>query len=333
MSEEKQILAIPPRQALADVVPLKTPFTIMIDPCGACNLTCQFCPCNTVEDNKAERHKMMDFDLFLKVVQDIEDMEEKAKMICLFGYGEPLLHPKLPEMIRIVKEKKLCRELRVTTNGIPLTHSLSERIVEAGVDRLRISLNGLSQEDYDQQCGTNVNFEEFHENLSYFYKISRNTGTVLEIKTNSICLRTQEREDRFYHLFKSISDGTLVTVINNPWSEFEAKEVAPMKNSPPPPPNPTGVRKICTSPLTYLSVHANGKVSPCCTDWNFKAVVGDVTKNSLKEIWEGAPLHQLRMDLLQRKSVNFCDTCTYRKPDSVDHAVDSIMEKLEKERR
>lgn len=83
------------RTPLGDVVPLPQPYVLYIDPCGACNLTCTFCPCNTVKENQAERHKMMSFELFQKIVEDLKGFPEKVKVVCLFCYGEPLINPRI----------------------------------------------------------------------------------------------------------------------------------------------------------------------------------------------------------------------------------------------
>lgn len=55
-----------PLNKLYNMIPLQTPYMLYIDPCGACNLKCSFCPCNTESYKAKERHKIMDMNLFKK---------------------------------------------------------------------------------------------------------------------------------------------------------------------------------------------------------------------------------------------------------------------------
>lgn len=316
------------RKKLEDVVPLQAPFTVMIDPCGACNLTCNFCPCNTVEENKFERHKMMDYNLFLKVVEDLKEFKGEIKVISLFSYGESLLNPKLPEMIALIKEENLCREIRIMSNGLPLTPKLADKLIHSGLDYFEISLNGLTAEDYLKDCNTIVNFGKFYDNMKYFYEKSRGSKTRFFIKTTSLCIHSAEREELFHRLFDPISDDTLVHDVINQWSEFEVKELSAEGNSKDAYAFQKANHDICTYPLTFLGIHSNGQVSPCCVDWNFKVILGDVTTKSVKDIWNGEKLFQLRMKLLKRERVDFCDGCSFRMPDSVDTVTEKVMNQL-----
>ena len=122
------------REKLSMVVPLDTPYVLFLDPCGACNFKCRFCPCNNSDFKKEERHAIMGMELFHKILDDIEEFPGKIKVINLYGFGEPLLHPQYVEMAEEIKRRNLCRELRCTTNGFLLTPELNRRLVQSGID-------------------------------------------------------------------------------------------------------------------------------------------------------------------------------------------------------
>lgn len=92
----------PKRRNLAGIIPLDTPFTVNIDPCGACNFKCGFCPCNMADFRNKDRHEMMSMDLFQKIVDDLAAFPKKIRVVNLYCFGEPLLNKNLPEMVRML---------------------------------------------------------------------------------------------------------------------------------------------------------------------------------------------------------------------------------------
>ena len=134
------------RTRLETVIPLQTPFIINIDPCDTCNFQCKFCPTGDRElmrRTKGRGHGIMDFDLYKKLIDDICAFEDKVKVIRLYKDGEPLLNPHFAEMVRYAKQSGCCDRVDTTTNASLLTHALSDQIIEAGLDRINISIEGV----------------------------------------------------------------------------------------------------------------------------------------------------------------------------------------------
>ena len=163
------------RHALETVVPLKVPFRLDIEIFGGCNFKCNFCPNNNDEYMKSERHKVMSMDTFKMLVDSIAEMEhdaggEKVKVIYIGGHGEPLLHKEFPEMVSYLKRKNVCREIRTVSNGSMLNPYLNQKIVESGLDMLRIAVEALSDEGYRTLCGVDMDFQKFVGCISDLYK-------------------------------------------------------------------------------------------------------------------------------------------------------------------
>ena len=91
---------------------------------------------------------MMAWGQFLKIVEDIQAFEEQVKVIWLHGFGEPLLNPRIADMVGMLKRSHCCREVRITTNGSLLDERMSKALIEAGVDLIRVSVEALSSEGY-----------------------------------------------------------------------------------------------------------------------------------------------------------------------------------------
>lgn len=318
------------RTVLSEVVPLKAPYVVFIDPCGACNLSCAFCPCNTADFMNAERHKMMDMELFEKIVKDLLDFEENVRVINLYGFGEPLLNRKLVEMVRILKVRKVCREIRITTNGLMLTKQLSHELVEAGVDMMRFSIEALNAEEYKRICKVDMDYRNLIEHIAYLYKISRGTGTKVSVKILNVALRDDSDANCFYDIFEPISDYTYIQDTTQAWAEFdayvpegnyEAGNIGDMMDK----------DKICSFPLTTMTIHSNGAVCVCPQDWKFATKYGEVQNSSLRELWYSQRLRGIQKAHLmgKRRMMRYCKDCNVCvSNDDVRKMTSVLLEKL-----
>ena len=100
---------------------------------------------------------------------------------------------------------------------------------------------------------------------------------------------------------------------------------------------PIGDVDTCPYIFYSISVNSDGSVSLCFLDWARKLVVGDVCKESLKEIWEGESLfgHQLAHLRGRRKENAVCGQCSQLShclPDNIDPYVDMLAGRLEASR-
>lgn len=322
------------RQKLADILPLETPFTVNIDPSGACNFSCGFCPCNTVDFRNGDRHKIMTMELFGKIVEDLTQFPQRIKVINLYCFGEPLLNKNVPQMVRMLREKKVCNEIIMVTNGSLLTTELNEELASCGIDYIRISVEALSSEGYQSVSNREINFEKFLDNIKDLRNKCQNSHCLENggiTKVHSKCVNAMLRNDtdvqRFYELFDPISDFISIENVEEWWGDFEPiinqDSIKVVSNV-----NYGG--KICTRPLIHMIIHSNGAISACCNDWKFATVYGDVNKESLVDIWNGDKLRDFQlMHLEGRRYENvFCAKCKFFCNDNVDDDAEVIADRL-----
>jgi len=111
------------------------------------------------------------------------------------------------------------------------------------------------------------------------------------------------------------------------WSKSEVKDFTlGMKEI-----SDTNRIKICPKPFYTLAVNFDGKVSTCCVDWSYGTIVGDLTCQSLLDIWNGKDLQNFRMKHLKgkKKTINVCNMCHYLETStSEDDILDNYVEKL-----
>ena len=139
---------------------------IYVEPTNRCNLTCVTC----IRHSWNEPFGDMDWSVYQALIDGLKDFPE-AKTIAFAGFGEPLLHEKFPEMVRLAHERGLRTEM--TSNAMLLTRSLAERLVDAGLDQFTVSIDGASGETQGA-IRPGASLEEITTNVRTFYRKSKN---------------------------------------------------------------------------------------------------------------------------------------------------------------
>lgn len=298
----KPRISLNERTKLENVIPLETPFTVFIDPSSACNFSCEFC--FNRDKNKIGRiQEVMKFDLYKKIIDDLTVFPERIKCIRLYKEGEPLINKWLPDMIRYAKEKDVAEKIEFTTNGSLLNPEKNKELIDAGLDRIVISVEAISQEKYKQIAKVDINFEEYVSNIKHFY----NNKKQCKVCIKSTDIGVKGEEDKFYQIFGDISDEIFVENITPIWPDFDISKVKEKYD--------TGLygqklEKVNVCPYIFysLTINSNGTVSACFVDWKHKIIVGDVKEQSFYDIWNGEKLKQLRIIHLQKMRENH-ETC------------------------
>ena len=116
----------------------------------------------------------MSYELYEKILNQISDYQKgtvhKIKSLLLYKDGEPLLNKKLPEMIKLAKKLNICKHVLVTTNAF-LDEEYSEKLLNAGLDSLRVSVQSLTQENFHKITRTKLNYEKIKSNVKKFYEL------------------------------------------------------------------------------------------------------------------------------------------------------------------
>ncbi len=326
MLEKQKVETRNKRTPLEDVVPLTTPFIIFIDPCGACNFKCNFCPCNTSDYKKRERHKVMPFSLFKKVIDDICTFPEKVKVIYLYGFGEPLLNKEIIKMAKYLKLSNACNEIRIVTNGSLLSPGMNDQLVDSGIDLVRISIEALTEKDYKDICDVDIDYSSLVGNIDDLYKKSRGKLKVATKIVNTT-IKTDEDLERFFDIYKPITDFCFVEDIVEGWPEFE--EMVSISDQTIESENwiwKAQKYKHCSFPLIMTMIHSNGDISPCPNDWKHSLHFGNVEQDSIVDIWNSTKWHEFQLMHLEqdRKDIPFCRGCICGGYDSIDQVADTL---------
>lgn len=119
-------------------------YVYTIEVSGTCNLRCPSCPQGNFKQ-AIHPKGLIDPELFNGILQKIaEESPVDSPEIWLFNWGEPFLHPKLAELVAVVKQSGFSCHLSTNLNrGENL-----DQLIAAGPDELKISLSGFTQESY-----------------------------------------------------------------------------------------------------------------------------------------------------------------------------------------
>lgn len=288
-------------------IPLEQPTKICIDPSDVCNFHCDFCGLHSFR-NETYSGCVMSKKNFETVVNQLTEFAHPIKQIHLYALGEPFINPNIVEFVRLIKEKKVAEEVIIVSNGSLLSKKLSEDLVDAGLDELRISLNGLSDDDYYRIVGKKISFEKLYDEICYYHKI----GGKVHVKILGDYFSDEEK-NKFIALFEGRCDSIDITnVIKNlDTQEFNVGVSGQ---------NQHGLKfhdsdcKVCPQMFYELVVHANGEVGPCSADYCFYTdSLGNIQETTLKNIWNGERLNNMRIASLRGESIKYgnCNSCNF----------------------
>ncbi len=301
------------RVPLAKKLPLKTPFSVNYHLMTACNLRCVFCGYSSPrEEYKFNKRMVLDFGLFKKSIDDMKKFPDKIKTIHLAGQGEPLLHERVSDMVAYAVSSNVAEKVDVVTNGTLLSHKISDNLIAAKLDWLRISVNGLSTDEYKKNCGANIDFTKYIDNIAYFYNNRGNTKVYIKIFDYMVA--TEERKKMFYDIFGKICDAQSIEHLVDYVEGINFQSISTDITGLPPRGTEKCDSKICSMPFYMLQIHTDGRISPCC-EQRLKIPLGNVSESSLPDIWNGIKFNRFRCAMLDglNNMSGLCKVCrTYR---------------------
>jgi len=320
------------RSILANEIPLATPYIVQIFPVYGCNFRCNYCIHSIDLSKRAyiSNEKFMDFDMYKKCIEDISEFTQKVKMLRFGATGEPLLHPEISEMIEYASKKEVANSIEIITNASLLTPKLTDKLVNSGLNWLRVSIQGLSSKKYKDISGVDINFEKLVENLKYFYDAKKDTK--IYIKIIDVALEKGETE-RFFEIFGDICDKIAIehlvpTVQDIDYTQMSDSKFDLTQNG-----NKVNDNiEICPQPFFMMQINPEGNVVPCCS-METSYITGNCTQNNLVDIWTGERYKEFQLQQLNKEKFKnkICQKCrSYRFALFEEDILDKHAEELKK---
>ena len=269
---------------------------------------------------------LMPRDIWERVLSQIKD---SAKIIQFYFQGEPLLHKDLPVMIREAHEAGLYTI--VSTNGQAMTRDLANALVAAGLNRIIVSMDGLTDESYSsyriggslEQCKAALRYLRTAKDIcqpegrSVFCQrsgLSAAGGLIIELQV--LRLKTNEHEwEAFKRLYRSLGADRLTFKTAQLYDYAAGHPLMPS--------NPRYSRyrlgsdglyhrknrwPWCTRVWMGCVIATNGDVLPCCYDKAHEYVYGNIMEAPLAEILRSDKARAF-MRAAQKEQPAICKEC------------------------
>lgn len=276
---------------------LAGPISAGIQTIDRCNATCPMCPYASIQPQGPPT--VMSDELFERVVRELH-RPGTVRKICLMLQNEPLLDRRLGDRVRVVREVfGSALELVVVTHGELLTEETVARL--HGVDRFAISIDAACRETY-RRVRPGLDYDTVVANVLRLLR----RGDV-RVTTKFVVQReNQGEEDQFARFWRSHGAEVSLDRLCNRAGSLDAFERlwAPRSGV-----LRTLARRLydllvpcCPIPFTTAYVLADGRMITCSHDWEPRDVVGDLSSQSLDEIWHGERINHHRHLLWSRRT-------------------------------
>ncbi len=289
------------------------PFSISAEPTTACNLGCPECPSGLKKFSRPTGK--MDIALFNNI---LNDLHRELAYITFYFQGEPYLHPQFTDLVAAAHAKNIYTT--TSTNAHFLTPEMAKKTVESGLSRLIISVDGTTQEVYEQYrvhgsldkviAGTkNIIAAKKDLNSStphiifQFLVVKPNEHQIADVHTLAADLGVEEVRLKTAQIY-DYENGSDLIPENENYSRYrqQANGKWTIKNK---------LLNQCWRMWQGCVFTWDGKVVPCCFDKDATHTLGDASGGGFNEIWKGADYTNFRKAILTgRSEIDICTNCT-----------------------
>lgn len=289
---------------------LALPEMVRIETVSACNLRCQHCTTGVAYDSTDRRiMKMETFNILVEQLKQIPTIRTAT----LYLGGEPLLNKNHALMCKRIKEETTIQKTKFVTNGMLLTQAWCDKIADANVDSISISLDGLSPEEHNS-IRVRSDYETIKKNI-YMLKNtleSKGCATKLQIGNTQIntvkgasCMASKRAAVVPDFLLKDFPGYDIGSGFAMIWPGMTAEQ--------------TGIKGLtvqhtkpwstCDHPFYDLAVRPNGDIILCCYDISGKQVMGNIHQDNILDIYQAPGYVELRRKMLDRDREAVPDIC------------------------
>jgi MoaA/NifB/PqqE/SkfB family radical SAM enzyme len=303
------------KQALFDKLEAlrsKTPVIYNIETTNACNMRCEMCPRTTMMTRPIVT---MDMDTYKRVVEQLEpfsdrqwqewqdfveknygiprnDMSENhfflhiiPKVIVMHGYGDPLLDKLMPQRIKLLTEKKIPSYFSCNPANIDIEKTV--RMFENGLGYVKYSMEAADDTRHQEVRGSASNFTVSYRKIVELLELKKKHGYKTTIVITMLNLGKTWQAEEFRKLTEAFKGRDVYVYLKSQDQLWYENTKMPTKS--------IHWIEFCQFPWSSMTIKSNGEAAECVEDFNNAIVLGDVSEESLYEIWNGEKYHQLRL--------------------------------------
>ncbi len=254
------------------------PERINVEPTNLCNMRCRLCP----HPKMKRAQGRMDLELFRRIARECAG---HGTALWLQYMGEPLLHPGIIEMIAAAKDAGVPK-VGMSTNASLLDEETGQRILQSGLDRLECSVDAVDEDGF-RQCRGTGDFHRVMRNVEAFLRTKKAQGRRVPITSLQYMAFTLDGDGRFReivaHWKELLGPGDFIMSIQDySFAGTVRKALQAEKRTP------------CAWPFRSAVILWDGTLVMCGSDYDGRAPMGDVNRQSIREVWNGEAFRQAR---------------------------------------
>lgn len=279
---------------------------VNIEISNICNLQCSFCP------EVIRTKKLMDLDLFSKVIDEVAPLTE---LVCFHLMGDPLVHPRLAEMISICENKNV--KIFFVTNGVLLSRECnSQLLLSPALHQVNFSLHSFHDNfgDKDPTAYLERIFAyteralaerpELYINFRLWnLQDPRGTGE----RNREMLRRVEERFQSAVPADLDVRKQKSARLKGRLYLHFDTEFIWPSLNLP-----VLGQRGRCHGLSSHIGILVDGTVVPCCLDKEGAIPLGKIQERSLVDILTDTRAQKILKGFREgRLTEELCQRCQY----------------------
>jgi len=290
------------------------PISISFEPTTSCNLRCPECPSGLREFTRPTG--MLEKDFFH---QTMDDIYKELLYLIFYFQGEPFLNPAFLEMVNYAHKKGIYTA--TSTNAHYLTDEKAKQTVESGLDRLIISIDGTTQDVYEQyRVGGKLdkvlagakNIVKWKKQLNsktpfiffQFLVVKPNEHQIEAIKKLGKEIGVDQVRFKTAQVYDYTNDPNHLIPSIEKYSRYKKDKNGAYQVK-------SGLSNHCWKLWHANVITWDGLVAPCCFDKDAAHQLGNLKTNSLKEVWNNGNYQQFRKELMtSRKNIDICANCS-----------------------
>lgn len=289
------------------------PMAIGFEPTTSCNLRCPECPSGLRSFTRPTG--MLQKDLY---EQTIDQLKDSLLYLTFYFQGEPYLHPDFLEMVRYASRRKIYTA--TSTNAHYLNPEMAEKTVKSGLDRIIISIDGTTQETYQQyrvggklekvlegtknliEAKKKLNSQTPHT-VFQFLVVKPNEHQIADVYQLADELGVDEVSLKTAQIYEYENGNELIPSIDK-YSRYKdnGDGTFSIKNK---------LLNHCWKMWHSCVITWDGTLVPCCFDKDAEHPMGSLHSNTFKEIWNSNAYKNFRAALIKSRSeVEICKNCS-----------------------
>jgi hypothetical protein len=230
-------------------------------------------------------------DVWRKIIDDTRGLGITYRP---FLINEPFSDNRMCDIMRYIRRDQTAK-IELNSNGELLKEEKAREILDIGIDIIRFSIDGFTRETYEKSR-VGVDFNKAVNRTTSFIELAAKNGGAGFIEVRMIGTPDNEHEHQdFLDFWRGMGVTAVITELYNwPWD-----------------PGVEAVELPCKKMLKEMFFYVNGKATLCCWDSHERGVIGDVTTDSVLDIWNGETNRKYRNLLAQgrRKEILLCSRC------------------------